>query len=194
MVIEAIGRRLRLAVVGGGPGSVIGEVHRIAARLDGYYDIVASALSADAERSIRSGRAVGLSENRAYPSWRALIENERQRADRADVVAVMTPNDSHYEICVAALDAGFHIICDKPLTNNLTTSVELARKVRATGVEFCLTHCYTGYPMVRQARAMVQSGAIGSIRQIHLQYVQGYLAFDEVPLAGVWIRLVSVRR
>jgi predicted dehydrogenase len=181
MVIEAIGRRLRLAVIGGGQGSVIGEVHRIAARLDGYYDIVASALSTDAERSIRSGRAIGVSEDRAYPSWQALIESEPRRADRAEIVAVMTPNDSHYEICTAALDAGFHIICDKPLTTNLTSSVDLARKVRASEVEFCLTHCYTGYPMVRQARAMVRSGAIGSIRQIHLQYVQGYLAFDEVP-------------
>lgn len=181
MVIESIGRRLRLAVVGGGPESEIGEVHRIAARLDGYYDIVASALSSDPERSRRSGRAIGVSEDRAYPSWRALIESEAGRADRPDVVAVMTPNDSHYEICAAALDVGFHIICDKPLTTNLATAVDLARKVRATGTEFCVTYCYTGYPMVRQARAMVRSGAIGAIRQLHLQYVQGYLAFDEVP-------------
>jgi predicted dehydrogenase len=160
---------------------VIGEVHRIAARLDGYYDIVASALSADAERSRNAGRAIGVSEHRAYPSWKVSIESEAGRADRPDVIAVMTPNDSHYEICVAALDAGFHIICDKPLTTNVATVVDLARKVKATGSEFCLTHCYTGYPMVRQARAMVDSGAIGAIRQVHLQYVQGYLAFDEVP-------------
>jgi predicted dehydrogenase len=181
MVIEAIGRQLRLAVIGGGPGSVIGAVHRIAARLDGYYEIVASALSSDPERSRRSGRAIGVSEDRAYPSWRALIENEARRSDRADILAVMTPNDSHYQICTAALDAGFHIICDKPLTTGLATAKELARKVRAAGAEFCLTHCYTGYPMVRQARAMVHSGVIGAIRQVHLQYVQGYLAFDEVP-------------
>jgi predicted dehydrogenase len=181
MVIEAIGRRLRLAVIGGGPGSVIGEVHRIAARLDGYYDIVAAALSADAQRSRLAGRAIGVRDDRAYPSWRALVESEARKADPPDVVAVMTPNDSHYEICTAALDAGFHIICDKPLTNNFSSALELARKVNATGAEFCLTHCYTGYPMVREARAMVGSGAIGSIRQVHLQYVQGYLAFDEVP-------------
>jgi predicted dehydrogenase len=181
MVIEAIGRRLRLAVIGGGPGSVIGEVHRIAARLDGYYDIVASALSSDPERSRLSGRDIGVPEDRAYKSWRDLIEREAARGDRADIVAVMTPNDSHYEICAAALDVGFHLICDKPLTTDLATAVSLARKVKATGAEFCLTHCYTGYPMVRQARAMVRSGAIGAIRQVHLQYVQGYLAFDEVP-------------
>ena len=119
MVIESIGRRLRLAVIGGGPASEIGEVHRIAARLDGYYDIVASALSSDPERSRRSGRAIGVSEDRAYPSWRALIESEAGRADRSDIGAVMTPNDSHYEICAAALDGGFHIICDKPLTTDL---------------------------------------------------------------------------
>src|SRR5258708_29903559 len=150
MVIEAIGRRLRLAVIGGGPESVIGEVHRIAARLDGFYDIVAATLSSDPERARRAGIAIGVPEDRAYPSAQALIEGEAKRADRADVIAVMTPNDSHYEICSRALDA-----------------------------EFCLTHCYTGYPMVRQARAMVRAGAIGPIRQLHLQYVEGYLASDD---------------
>src|SRR5215472_13543435 len=181
MVNEALGRRLRLAVIGGGPGSVIGEIHRIAARLDGYYEIVASALSSEPERSREAGHAIGVSEDRAYPSAQSLIGGEVGRVDRADIIAVMTPTDSHYEICMAALDAGFHIICDKPLTTDLTTAANLARKVKSTGAEFCLTHCYTGYPMVRQARAMVRSGAIGAIRQIHLQYVQGYLAFDEVP-------------
>jgi predicted dehydrogenase len=181
MVIEAIGRRLRLAVVGGGPGSVIGEVHRIAARLDGCYEIVASALSSDPERARRTGVVIGVPEDRAYPSARVLIETEAKRADRADVIAVMTPNDSHYEICSLALEAGFHVICDKPLTTNLALAVDLARKVKATGAEFCLTHCYTGYPMVRQARAMVRAGAIGPIRQLHLQYVQGYLASEDVP-------------
>jgi predicted dehydrogenase len=181
MVIEAIGRRLRLAVIGGGPGSVIGEVHRIAARLDGYYEIVASTLSSDPGRSRRAGIAIGVPEDRAYPSAHALIENESKRSDRADVIAVMTPNDSHYEICSLALAGGFHLVCDKPLTTDLTTAVSLARKVKSAGTEFCLTHCYTGYPMVRQARAMVQAGAIGAIRQLHLQYVQGYLASENVP-------------
>jgi len=181
-VIEAIGRRLRLAIIGGGAGSAIGGVHRIAARLDGCYDIVASALSSNPERSREAGRAIGVSEDRAYGSWRMLVEGETERPDRADVVSVMTPNDSHYEICSAALDAGFHLICDKPLTTNLTTAASLARKVKEKDAEFCLTHCYSGYPMVRQARDMVRSGAIGPVRQIHLQYVQGWLAFDNVPL------------
>jgi predicted dehydrogenase len=108
MVIEAIGRRLRLGVVGGGPGSVIGNVHRAGARLDGYYDIVAAALSSDPERSRQTGRAIGVSAERAYPSWRELVKSEVKRKDRIDVIAVMTPNDSHYEICCAALDVGFH--------------------------------------------------------------------------------------
>src|SRR5215469_5596849 len=181
MVIETIGRRLRLAVVGGGPGSVIGEVHRVAARLDGHYDIVAAALSSSPERGRRAGIAIGVADDRAYPSAQALIEDEAKRADRADVIAVMTPNDSHYDICSLALDAGFHVICDKPLTTDVTSAVDLARKVKEAGAEFCLTHCYTGYPMVRQARAMVRSGAIGTIRQLHLQYVQGYLASEDVP-------------
>jgi Oxidoreductase family, NAD-binding Rossmann fold len=133
MVIEAIGRRLRLAVIGGGPGSVIGEVHRIAARLDGYYDIVAATLSSDPERARRAGIAIGVPEDRAYPSAQALIEGEAERADRADVIAVMTPNDSHYEICSLALDAGFHVVCDKPLTTDLSSAVSLARKVKAAG-------------------------------------------------------------
>jgi predicted dehydrogenase len=181
MIIETIGRRLRLAVVGGGPGSVIGDVHRAGARLDGYYDIVASALSSDPERSRQKGRAIGVSEERAYSSWRELVESEAKRKDRVDVIAVMTPNDSHYEICSAALDSGFHIICDKPLTTDLASAVSLAQKVKRSGLEFCLTHSYTAYPMVRQARAMVRAGVIGSIRQLHLQYVQGYLASDHVP-------------
>src|ERR1700730_18468644 len=147
-VIEAIGRRLRLAMIGGGPGSAIGEVHRIAARLDGHYEIVASAVSSDPDRSHQSGQAIRVSANRAYKSWHALIECEAQRKDRADVVAVMTPNDSHYEICSAALGAGFHVLCDKPLTTDLARAVNLVRKVRATGAELCLTHCYSGYPMV----------------------------------------------
>jgi predicted dehydrogenase len=177
---ESIERRLRLAMVGGGPGSVIGEVHRTAARLDGCYEIVASALSSDPARSKAAGQAIGISANRAYPSWQSLIECESKREDRADVIAVMTPNDSHYEICSAALDAGFHIICDKPLTISLTTAIDLARRVNQVGAEFCLTHCYSGYPMVRQARQMVLSNSIGPIRQVHLQYVQGWQAFDSV--------------
>jgi len=163
MVIEAIGRRLRLGVVGGGPGSVMGDVHRAGARLDGYYDIVAAALSSDPERSRQTGRAIGVSAERAYPSWRELVKSEVNRKDRIDVIAVMTPNDSHYEICCSALDVGFHIICDKPLTTDLASAVSLAKKVKNSGLEFCLTHSYTAYPMVRQARARMSGQSVQEI-------------------------------
>ena len=180
-LIDLIGRRLRLAVIGGGPGSFIGETHRIAARLDGHYDIVAAALSSDPQRGVQAAGALGIAPERAYPSWQGLIEAERRRADPVDVVAVMTPNDSHFAICMAALEAGFHVICDKPIANSLPEARALADKVRETGAEFCVTYCYSGYPMVRQAREMVRAGVLGEIRQVHLQYVQGDLAPHPVP-------------
>ena len=181
MVFEQLDRRLRLGVIGGGAGSFIGPVHRMAARLDGHYDIVASALSSNSERGRAGGIAVGIAPERSYGSWQELIATEATRSDRVDVLAVMTPNDSHFDICMAALDAGFHIVCDKPVTTDLASAHVLATKVRATGLEFCVTYCYSGYPMVRQARDMVHSGQLGSIRQIHLQYVQGNVADAPSP-------------
>ena len=181
MVMRLIGRRVRLGLIGGGPGSFIGETHRIAARLDGLYDIVASALASDPQRSREAGRDLGIVSERAYGSWREMLDAEAQRPDRVDAVAIMTPNDSHYDICMAALDAGFHVICDKPLTHDLRSAREVAAKVKEKDAEFCLTYCYTGYPMVRQARDMVLSGELGEIRQVHLQYVQSYLAAHDLP-------------
>lgn len=181
MVFEQLGRRLRLGVIGGGAGSFIGPVHRMAARLDGHYDIVASSLSSNPERGRAGGMALGIAPERSYGTWQELIAAEAQRSDRVDVLAVMTPNDSHFDICMAALDAGFHIVCDKPVTTDLASANLLASKVRATGLEFCVTYCYTGYPLVRQARDMVQSGQLGAIRQIHLQYVQGNVSDAPSP-------------
>ncbi len=186
MVIERIGRRLRLAVIGGGAGSFIGPVHRIAARLDGHYDIVASALSSDPERGHRGGLELGIAADRAYGSWQALIDTEARRADRVDVIAVMTPNDSHLAICLAAVDAGFHVFCDKPVTTDLASARTLAAHVAAAQTEFCVAYCYTGYPMVRQARDMVRSGQLGTLRQIHLQYVQGNLALPTAEPDTGW--------
>jgi predicted dehydrogenase len=179
MMIERLGRRLRLGVIGGATGSFIGPVHRMAARLDDRYDLVAAALSSNPQRAHDEGRALGFAPGRVYGAWRDLITAEAQRSDKVDVIAVMTPNDSHFDICMAALDAGFHIICDKPLATDLQQARLLAAKVEQTGAEFCLTYCYTGYPMVRQARDMVRDGQIGEIRQVHLQYVQGNLAEPE---------------
>jgi len=181
MTISTIGRRIRLGLIGGGPGSIIGETHRIAARLDGHYDIVAGALSSDPERARQAALNLGIAHERAYPSWQQMIEAEAARPDRIDVVAVMTPNDSHHAICMMALDKGFHVICDKPLANDLAQAREIATRVDATNAEFCVTYCYSGFPMVRQARDMVRAGELGEIRQVHLQYVQSYLAAHDLP-------------
>jgi len=184
MVMQILGRRLRLGLVGGGAGSFIGPVHRMAARLDGCYDIVAGALSSDPERSRAGGLALGIEPQRCYGSWQELVQAEAGRADRIDVLAVMTPNDSHFAICMAALQAGFHLICDKPLATDLHSAHQLAAAVQASGLACCVTYCYSGYPMVRQARDMVASGALGAIRQIHLQYVQGNVA--DAPDPSGW--------
>jgi predicted dehydrogenase len=172
-VIEMLGRRLRLAVIGGGPGSFIGGMHRAAARLDDRYELVAGALSSDPERSRRAGLELGLDPARSYGSGHELIEREPALADGADVVAVMTPNDSHHSLALAALEAGFDLIIDKPICNTYDEAVEVAAAVRATGLVCCLTHNYTGYPMVRQARAMVAEGMLGEIRLVQVEYVQG---------------------
>ncbi len=174
-------RRLRLGMVGGGLNSFIGETHRIAARLDGLYDICATALSSNPERAHQEGLQLGISADRSYCSWQDLIREEAKRPDKIDVLAVLTPNDSHHEICMAALDAGIHILCEKPITNEMSSANVLAQKVKETGLEFCVAYCYSGYPMVRQAQSMVQSGALGTIRQVHLQYIQSDLAGADLP-------------
>jgi predicted dehydrogenase len=172
-VISLLGRRLRLAVIGGGPGSFIGAMHRQAARLDDRYELVAACLSSNAERSVQAGRELGLPTERCYGDGQALIAAEAARADGADVIAIMTPNDSHFSLSMAALSAGLDVICDKPMTNTLDEAQALLQKVKDSGLVFCLTHNYTGYPMVRQARAMVAAGDLGEIRLVQVEYVQG---------------------
>ncbi len=172
-VITMLGRRLRLAVIGGGPGSFIGAMHRTAARLDDRYELVAAALSSDPERSQRAGVELGVAEDRSYADGITLLDAEAARDDGADVVAVMTPNDSHHQLAMAALDRGFDLIIDKPITNTLAEAREVADRVRSTGLVCCLTHNYTGFPLVRQARAMVADGQLGEIRLVQVEYVQG---------------------
>lgn len=174
--IVRLGRRLRLGVVGGGPGSFIGSVHRAAARLDDHYEVVAGVLSRNPERSRAAARAIGIAGDRAYADHAELLAKEAERPDGIDVLAIMTPNDAHYPAARDALARGVDVICDKPLTTNLEDALDLVRRVRESGLVFCLTHNYTGYPMVRHARAMVQSGALGTIRQLHVEYIQGHLA------------------
>jgi len=174
--VTGLGRRLRLGVVGGGPGSFIGPVHRTAARLDDRYEVVASVLSSKPEKSIEAGRALGIPADRAYGDLDALFEGEAGREDRIDVLAVMTPNSEHHPAAVRAIDLGLDVICDKPLTTTLDDAVDLVRRVRASDRVFCTTYNYTGYPMVRQARAMVAAGRLGPIRMIQACYIQPHLA------------------
>ena len=181
-VIEMLGRRLRLAVIGGGPGSFIGGMHRTAARLDDRYELVAGALSSDPERSRRAGEDLGIP--RVYTDAHELLSAEAALEAGADVVAIMTPNDSHHEYAMAALGLGFDVIADKPITNTLAEALDVLAKVEETGLVFCLTHNYTGYPMVRQARAMVADGQLGEIRLVQVEYVQGGKAREDDPEPG----------
>jgi predicted dehydrogenase len=183
-VISMLGRRLRLAVVGGGAGSFIGAMHRQAARLDDRYEIVTGVLSSDPEKSKQVALELGFASDRLYPSVQEMLAGEAARKDGADVVAIMTPNDSHFEYSMAALDRGFDVICDKPMTNTLPEAEALHKKVQETGLVFCLTHNYTGYPMVRQAKAMVQDGQLGIIRLIQVEYVQGSKADEEMIISS----------
>lgn len=184
-VISMLGRRLRLAVVGGGPGSFIGAMHRQAARLDDRYEIVTGILSSDPEKSKQGGAELGWKPERLYSGIKEMLTSEASRPDGVDVVAIMTPNDSHYEYSVAALERGFDVICDKPMTNTLKEAESLHKKVQETGLVFCLTHNYTGYPMVRQAKAMVQDGQLGTIRLVQVEYVQGGKADETKPMPEV---------
>jgi predicted dehydrogenase len=180
-VVEMLGRPLRLAVIGGGPGSFIGAMHRAAARIDGRYEIVTGVVSSDPDRSRLAAIDIGIDPTRAYTDAIEMLDAERDRPDGAEVVAIMTPNDSHHEYSMAALERGFDVICDKPITNTLTDAMDIVREVEATGLVFCLTHNYTGYPMVRQARAMVEDGQLGEIRLVQVEYVQGGKAEENDP-------------
>ena len=180
-VIDMLGRRLRLAVIGGGPGSFIGAMHRAAARIDDRYEIVAGVLSSDPERSRAAAIAIGIEPARAYDTPESLFEAESTRADGVDVVAIMTPNDSHHRYALGALRHGFDVICDKPITNTLDEAIEVLAVAEETGLVFCLTHNYTGYPMVRQARAMVAAGLLGNVQLVQVEYVQGGKAAERDP-------------
>jgi predicted dehydrogenase len=180
-VVAMMGRPLRLAVIGGGPGSFIGGMHRAAARMDGRYEIVAGVVSSDPERSRQAATEMGIDTSRAYDDALEMLDAESSRSDGAEVVAIMTPNDSHHVYAMVALDRGFDVICDKPMTNTLADAMDIVAKVNSTGLVFCLTHNYTGYPMVRQARAMVEDGQLGEIRLVQVEYVQGNKADEEDP-------------
>ncbi len=171
-------RKLKMGMVGGGPGAFIGEVHRKAARLDGGIEIVAGAFSSDAEKSKLTGAELYLEPNRVYGSYQQMIEGELKLAacERIDFVSIVTPNNSHFPIAKAFLEAGFDVVCDKPVTVSLDEALRLKQTVDNTGRLFALTHNYTGYPMVKLARDMVCGGDIGKVLKIVVRYPQGWLA------------------
>jgi predicted dehydrogenase len=164
-------------MVGGGPGAFIGAVHRNAAALDGEIDLVAGSFSADPEKSRRQGAELHLDPDRVYDTFEEMAAREAElpENDRVDFVSIVAPNHVHYPAARAFIEAGFHVVCDKPLTTTLEEAEDLLRLVRARDVVFAVTHNYTGYPMVKQAREMVRAGEIGRVRKIVAEYPQGWL-------------------
>lgn len=176
MAINApLNRKLRMGLIGGGQGAFIGRVHATAAILDNRAALVAGSLSSDPARAKASAPDYDIPADRAYGSVAEMIAAESKRADKVDFVSVATPNHTHFEIAKAFAEAGFNVMCDKPLTFDLKQAEELAQVVKKTGVVFGVTHNYTGYPLVRQARAMVQNGELGEIQAIRAFYIQGWL-------------------
>ncbi|MDO6729403.1 Gfo/Idh/MocA family oxidoreductase [Marinovum sp. 2_MG-2023] len=169
-------KKLRLGMVGGGQGAFIGGVHRIASRIDGQWDLVAGALSSDADRAHASAAEIGIASDRSYADYNEMAAAESAREDGIDAVAIVTPNHLHAGPAIAFLRAGIHVICDKPLSFSVEDGEAVAAAVAETGKQFILTHNYTGYPLVRQAREMVQRGDLGDIRVINVEYVQDWLA------------------
>lgn len=168
--------RIRLGMVGGGEGAFIGAVHRLAARMDDRFTFHAGAFSADPARSRASGEALGLPAERIYDNFQAMAAAESAREDGIEAVAIVTPNNLHFEMAEAFLKAGIHVICDKPMTTSLDDAKALEKLVEETGLVFVLTHNYSGHPMVRQARQMVADGMIGTVRVVNVEYVQDWLS------------------
>lgn len=173
-------RKLRMGMIGGGIGSFIGDVHRKAAAIDGMIELVCGAFSSNAERSRKSGEALYLPAERCYGSFAEMIAKEKElpEGERMDFVAIVTPNHMHFEPAKLALENGFHVVCDKPMTLSIEESETLVKLVAETGLLFALTHNYTGYPMVKQARDMIANGDLGNIRKVQVQYLQGWLATE----------------
>ncbi len=172
-----LNRKLRMALVGGGQGAFIGRVHATAAVMDNRAALVAGALSSDAARAKSSAAAYDIAESRAYGSVAEMIQKETALpADqRIDFVSVATPNHTHFEIAKTAAEAGFNVICDKPMTFDFAQAEELVRTVEKSGVVFAVSHNYTGYPLVRQAREMILNGELGEINAVRSNYIQGWL-------------------
>ncbi|MCB9353326.1 MAG: Gfo/Idh/MocA family oxidoreductase [Lewinellaceae bacterium] len=173
-------QKIRIGMVGGGIGAFIGAVHRMAAALDGEIELVCGAFSSDPEKSKKSGAELGLPPERCYGTFQEMIKSEKRlRPDkRMHAVSIVTPNHLHFPPAKMALQNGFHVICDKPLAFNMKEALALEKLVEESGMIFALTHNYTGYPMVKQARQMIKHGALGTIRKVIVEYPQGWLSTD----------------
>ena len=171
-------RKLRCAMVGGGLDAFIGAVHRKAMALDGQIELVAGALSSEPDKARASGRALGLADDRNHGDWQALLVDELRRPpdERIDFVSIVTPNHVHYAVASAFVEAGFHVVCDKPLVNSSAEAENLVRAVSQSGTVFGVTYNYTGYPMVREARHLVRTNVLGEVRKVTVEYNQGWLA------------------
>ena len=171
-------RKIRMGMVGGGPGAFIGAVHRMAAALDGEIELVCGAFSSRPEKSKAAGENLYLPSDRVYDSYKDMIQSEKElpEGERMDFVSIVTPNHLHFEPAKLALENGFHVVCDKPLCFNMDEALELKELVDKTGLLFALTHNYTAYPMVKQARRMIEEGAIGKVRKVVVEYPQGWLS------------------
>lgn len=168
--------RIRLGMVGGGRDAFIGGVHRMASRLDDHYELVAGAFSSTADKAKASAAELGVAADRAYVSFSEMAQLEAARADGIEAVSIVTPNHLHYSVALAFLEQGIHVICDKPLTSSLADARELVKIAEQSKAIFVLTHNYTGYPMIRQARSMVEQGDLGDIRVVQVEYPQDWLS------------------
>jgi predicted dehydrogenase len=173
---QRFGRALRLGVIGGGPASWIGQMHRGAAEMDGWFRVSAGVFSSDPAKSREAGVGFGLDAARSHGTVAEMLKAEKQRADGIDAVAIMTPNDTHHEFAAAALDAGLDVICDKPVTHTFAQACDLAARVKANKRLFAIAHGYSAYPMTRHARALVRDGVLGAIRLVQVEYIQFALA------------------
>jgi len=171
-------RKLRMGMIGGGKGAFIGNIHRMAARMDGQIELVCGAFSSDPEKSMESGKALYLPPDRVYETYSEMIEKESNRpeGERMDFVSIVTPNHVHFEPARQALRHGFHVVMDKPMTFDLDEARQLKELVDESGLTLCLTHAYTGYPMIKEARKMVADNELGEIRKVYVEYPQGWLS------------------
>lgn len=173
-----LNRKLRLAMIGGGRNAFIGSIHRLAFHMDGLATLVAGALSSNEENARISGRDLFMDEERIYTDYRTMIETEAKlpAGIRPDIISIVTPNHLHFEPALLALQNGFHVAIDKPVTFSMEEALQLKKALEASGRQLLLTHTYTGYPMIKQARAMIRSGIFGKIRKVYVEYPQGWLS------------------